>query len=87
MEDFTKEVFSVWMNKFIHDLDTNKEKVLAAVDAFPGDREAARLGIEKGPDGLKKDVKTASNMMNFISYYATGEIKPIRVREKDAGII
>ena len=83
MEDFTTEIFSKWINIFLNDLANKKEKVIAAIDEFPGDKETARIGIEQGPDALKKDIKSAKTMMDFISFYATGFIQNLEVREKN----
>lgn len=79
-EQFT-QLTSNWLNKFISDVATNKEKVLERVHEFPlAEKDIVRKAITEGPDKLDpNDTEAAKILFNFIEFYATGEITKIEV--------
>lgn len=75
----TQEV-TVWLNKFINDLAMNEQKVLNAVELFPGDQEIVKKAIVEGPDKLsKEDADACREIINFVEFYATGSISNLGV--------
>lgn len=76
---FTK-LFSKWLNIFLNDLDSQEDKILEKVETFPGNKEIVRKAIQDFDSFDKKDESIASEIVNFIEYYATGNFHPMEVK-------
>lgn len=80
MDNQSNEVFtatvSKYLNKFVNDIATNKDKVLAKLEEFPGKYHTLiEKAINEGPEVLPpNDVDVVKNVFAFIEYYSTGKI-------------
>lgn len=78
-DTFKDEAFTVtvsrYLNTFINDIAEDKEKLLRALEKYPGKNHVLiQKAIQFGPEELPQDdPEVCKSLFNFIEYYSTGK--------------